>query len=313
MKVAMIGLHKRFCDEPFFEKVHGLIRDQDFYKEDLVLLVTCNRIEIYIASPHLAERHSEIIEKIRQPFEENIEKRFYTFMGFDVLKHLAQVASGLDSLIYGESDIQNQVKKAYEVMGRHLNADGHFLFQKALHISKKVRYEFDIKPLKSLEDQVLAQIHEKLEAKASRFCFVGNSELNRKIYKKLQLASDTQVTLVTDSLSIEEGCFLQAQIIPYHKINNLEPFDCIIGASFYRYLIDPPMTKNSLIIDLSRPKVFKCDHLNAEYYDLNFFEKNSETQALKQVMTRLDALDYIHNNAKRLQNLRFSSFQINAS
>jgi glutamyl-tRNA reductase len=312
MKVAMIGLHKRFCDELFFEKVYGLTLNQEFKKQDLVTLITCNRIEIYIASPNLAERHSEIIEKIRQPFEENIEKRFYTFMGFDVLKHLSQVASGLDSLIYGESDIQNQVKKAYEAMGRHLNADGHFLFQKALHISKKVRHEFDIKPLKSLEDQVCAQIQENLIDSSKRFCFIGNSELNRKIYKKLQLSQNMHVTLVTESPSLEDECFSFAQKISYQELKAQKAFDFVIGASHQRMLVEPPLNHQSLIIDLSRPKILKCPNIPSEYFDLSFFEKNSEVQALKHVMMKLDALDYIHNNAKRLQALRFNSFQASA-
>lgn len=312
MKVAMIGLHKRFCDEVFFEKVYGLVRHQDFYQQDLVMLITCNRIEIYMASPNIAERHSEVIEKLRQPFEENIEKRFYTFMGFDVLKHLSQVASGLDSLIYGESDIQNQVKKAYESMGRHLNADGHFLFQKALHVSKKVRHEFDIKPLRSLEDQVCNQILEKFDNKNIRFCFVGNSELNRKIFKKLHLNETSEVTLVTESIWTPEDTFKNCHKISYEMLDSQQAFDCVIGATHYRCSATAPINSDALIIDLSRPKVLKYQDPCFQYYDLSFFEKNSESQALKQIMMKLDALDYIHNNVKRLQNLRLVSLHSNA-
>lgn len=312
MKVAMIGLHKRFCDESFFEKVYGLICNQDFACQDLVMLITCNRIEIYIASPYLAERHSEIIEKLRQPFEENIEKRFYTFMGFDVLKHLAQVASGLDSLIYGESDIQNQVKKAYESMGKHLNADGHFLFQKALHIAKKVRHQFDIKPLKSLEDQVCAQINQKFNDLRKRFCFVGNSELNRKIYKKLQCHEASDVTLITDYPLLIQQSFCHAKKLTYDKLEQQPGFDCVIAATHQRSMIKPLLKEESLVIDLSRPKVLNYNSSSCHYLDLSFFEKNSEMQALKHVMMKLDVLDYIHNNAKRLQSLRLNSFHTQA-
>lgn len=312
MKVAMIGLHKRFCDESFFEKVYGLIRGHDFNASDLVLLITCNRIEIYIANPNIAERHSEIIEKIRQPFEENIEKRFYTFMGFDVLKHLAQVASGLDSLIYGESDIQYQVKKSYELCGKELNSDGHFLFQKALHIAKKVRHEFDIKPLKSLEDQVYTQVQDAINSQTRRICFVGNSDLNRKICKKMSLIPQLEITLVTDAMVFVDDIFEGTQKISYDLLPNSRPFDCVICATNFKHLIEVPVKQDGMIIDLSRPKVLKKPEQNIFYLDLSYFEKNSETQALRQVMLKLDALDYIHNNAKRLQNLRLMSFQMRA-
>lgn len=107
----MIGLHKRFCDEAYFKKIYDRLSFLSLDDEDIVVLQTCNRIELYLASSAIADRHPELLQLFQDPFDEHVEKRFYTFIGFDVLRHLAQVASGLDSLICGETDIQCQVKK----------------------------------------------------------------------------------------------------------------------------------------------------------------------------------------------------------
>jgi glutamyl-tRNA reductase len=38
----------------------------------------------------------------------------YSFFGSECFSHLAKVAAGFDSVIFGEAEIQRQIKKAYE-------------------------------------------------------------------------------------------------------------------------------------------------------------------------------------------------------
>jgi len=298
LEVALIGIHKRFCDEAFFEKVYSHVTKLNFQSQDTVCLLTCNRIEIYLSSDNLSERHPELLNVIKPPFIENVEKQFYTFLGSDVLKHLAQVASGLDSLIYGESDIQHQVKKAYETQGRYLNKDGHFLFQKALHIAKKIRAEFDIKPAKSLVDQVVTKLEPFLNSDKP-MAFMGNSELNQKIYENLKEDIKSPVYIVSRIKPAKDSAFYNLKHYHYQEVENIEELKGVIAATNCSSLdktlkIDPL----GFVLDLSRPKVLSFYHEN--YFDLSFFEKNSTQVALKQYALRLEALEYIQNNVKRL-------------
>jgi glutamyl-tRNA reductase len=309
MDIAMIGIHKRFCDETFFEKVYGTIKNVGFDSEDIVLLVTCNRIEIYLASSFITERHPELLEKIKNRSDENIEKRFYTFIGADVLKHLAHVASGLDSLIIGESDIQNQVKKAYESMGRNLNKDGHFLFQKALHISKKLRSEFDIKPQKSLVDQVFCQIQNHIEDQ-DHIAFIGHSDLNQKLYKKLLEFKPIKATLISLTKPEESSIFKSANYTSYNELEKLSDLSGVICATKDRKISKVLNIKEGgWICDLSRPKIFSEHIQNRLYYDLSFFEEKDSIQALKQQDIRQKASDYINLNVKRLLDFRLSRYE----
>src|SRR6185437_9435078 len=68
------------------------------------------------------------------------------YEGCDCAQHLFRVASGLDSMVIGETEILGQAKKAYEAArasgaaGRYL----HRLFQRAFRVAKQVRTHTDI-------------------------------------------------------------------------------------------------------------------------------------------------------------------------
>ena len=146
-KTAPIELRERFAipREEIPRALAGLRRD--FSLKEVVLLSTCNRVEVYAVSPHanpsdgmLDEFFSELC---RTP---EIKTALYRMKGFDAVRHAFSVAGGLDSMVVGESEILGQVRTAYEAAsaagttGKLTNV----LFQRALFIGKKVRTETGI-------------------------------------------------------------------------------------------------------------------------------------------------------------------------
>ena len=113
---------------------------------EVVLLSTCNRVEIY----GVTERSSATIPRLFQELAEDTGLDFtpylYVHEGLDAAKHLFSVASGLDSLVIGETEITGQVKHAYQsaqaakLTGKRLNR----AFQSALQVAKLVRTETGI-------------------------------------------------------------------------------------------------------------------------------------------------------------------------
>ena len=83
---------------------------------ECVLLNTCNRTEIYGASKDnfsLDYIHNYLSE-FRQLDPEFLKMYSYRRSGEEVVRHLFEVTSGIDSQMVGETEILGQVKKAYE-------------------------------------------------------------------------------------------------------------------------------------------------------------------------------------------------------
>lgn len=90
---------------------------QNWALEEAVILSTCNRVEIYINTKDPDQAESQIVDFISRYHE--IEKtRFtpylYIYRGKEAIRHLFEVACGLDSQILGEVQILGQVKFSLE-------------------------------------------------------------------------------------------------------------------------------------------------------------------------------------------------------
>jgi len=113
---------------------------------EAVLLSTCNRVELYIATgtveeaEHLPWDPVDWLCSYRGIRTAEVRDRFYRFEGVEAVRHLLQVASGLDSMVLGETQILGQVKDAYDT-ARAAGTTGpilNILFQQAVAAAKQV-------------------------------------------------------------------------------------------------------------------------------------------------------------------------------
>lgn len=109
-------------------------------------LSTCNRTELYIVASDPVAAETAALGALSgqsgiRPTD--LAESLYSRRGIEAARHLYRVASGLDSMILGEAEIQGQVKRAYELAlvegatGPILN----HLFRGALSAGKRVRAE----------------------------------------------------------------------------------------------------------------------------------------------------------------------------
>jgi glutamyl-tRNA reductase len=110
---------------------------------EALVLDTCNRVEVYAATEHEVTTN-EIARCVARSSDYGVSTEastFYRYENADCAQHLFRVASGLDSMVVGETEVLGQVKKAYEGarksggVGPYL----HRLFQRAFRVAKEVR------------------------------------------------------------------------------------------------------------------------------------------------------------------------------
>ncbi|MDO4288962.1 MAG: glutamyl-tRNA reductase [Eubacterium sp.] len=114
--------------------------------EEVIILSTCNRSEIYAAT-----REPERAEMILKGFyleEKSPELADYLFCekGRNAILHLYRVVTGLDSMILGEDQILGQVKDALE-LSQEVHGSGKYLtkaFREAITFAKRVKTVYKI-------------------------------------------------------------------------------------------------------------------------------------------------------------------------
>jgi glutamyl-tRNA reductase len=113
--------------------------------DEVVILSTCNRTEIYAVCEH-EENLVGCINSLKTLKTPDLHSYLYIKHGIDAASHLFSVTAGLNSLAIGEDQIQGQVATALdfsqnnETIGKNLN----ILFQNALRIGKRIRTETTI-------------------------------------------------------------------------------------------------------------------------------------------------------------------------
>jgi glutamyl-tRNA reductase len=112
---------------------------------ELVLLSTCNRVEIY-GVVNGVDVDVEGLFQLLSAERLDVSPYVYVKQGVAAVEHLFSVASGLESMVLGETEITGQVKQAYQaaqdarLTGRVLNR----VFQTALQVAKGIRTQTGI-------------------------------------------------------------------------------------------------------------------------------------------------------------------------
>jgi len=108
--------------------------------DEVVLLSTCNRVEIYAVAPTVNGNVKSLFPLLSK-YGCDVREHLYVRDGADAIAHLFSVASGLDSMVLGETEITGQVKHAYESAhaARLTGATLNRVFQKAFQAVKEIR------------------------------------------------------------------------------------------------------------------------------------------------------------------------------
>jgi glutamyl-tRNA reductase len=158
MTVLVVGLSHRSTPEPVLER--AAVPSDDVRKvldelhrsemiSEVLLLSTCNRVEVYADVPRfhpgVAEITSVLARHAGLPVSD-LSEHLYVHFAEAAAEHIFTVASGLDSMVIGESQILGQLRAAY-ALGTEIGSVGsvlHDLAQTALRIGKRVHSDTGI-------------------------------------------------------------------------------------------------------------------------------------------------------------------------
>jgi glutamyl-tRNA reductase len=140
-QTAVVDVRERFAiPESALPEALALLKTMPGLTEGLIVS-TCNRTEFYVTGAFRDSSAPAFFESFYRDFRAGDEKHLFRLWANDCVRHLFRVASGLESMVVGETEIFGQIKRAYEfatgakTAGKLLNR----LFQKSFQVGKQVR------------------------------------------------------------------------------------------------------------------------------------------------------------------------------
>ena len=144
-KTAPVELREKLAVHASRLRCHGCRLKLGGNLAEVVLLSTCNRVEIYGVTPKVNGNVHRLFQLLSTG-ESDFAPHLYVKEGAEAAQHLFAVTGGLDSMVIGETEITGQVKQAYlaaqeaKLTGRVTNR----LFQTALQAAKEIRTQTGI-------------------------------------------------------------------------------------------------------------------------------------------------------------------------
>ena len=277
---------------------------------ELVLLSTCNRVELYAAGddPTVAPSSEDLVDALvgyhNVPMK-RVEGQITSLAQRDAVSHLYRVAASLDSMVVGEPQILAQVKQAYQ-RSVDCGAAGtalHELFQSAMHAARRVHNETELhKHRVSIPSVAIAdfasRVFERFDDK--HVLVIGAGEMADETIRYLKAAGATRIHVVNRNR--ERGGELAASWggvdVPWERLwDQLVAADLVISttganepivtaAAFDQRVASRRQQRAMFILDLAVPRDFEPeigDGLGVYLYSLDDLtvacERNRQARA----------------------------------
>lgn len=290
-KTAAIEIREKLAiPESEVKPIITVLKEQCSVKE-VMLLSTCNRVEILLQSDDIAASLDEVEKAFFDimRYEEDIHFKFVRLTGKDAIRHIFRVTSSLEAMVIGEPQISGQVKNYF-----HLSVEaggcGFFLNQilnRAFITAKRIRNETEIAKfavsISFAAVELAKKIFDRLDNKV--ILIVGAGEMAELAVNHL-LKSGCSHLLVTNrtfsrAVALAEE-FSGSAVRFEYMAEHLETADIIISSTGAKgFVIEPDMIQKCMkrrkhrpmfLIDIAVPRDIDPkinDISNAYVYDID--------------------------------------------
>jgi len=347
--IGLVSVNYKNAPVEVREKLH--LREVDieiisknFLENDIVdgvyIISTCNRTEIYYENLYINNSESKVVHKVIstlanfKKYTESIATYAVVKKNKEVINHIFCLASGLESMLIGEYQIVDQIKKSYKLSkeNKFLSSNLDRLLQKSLNASKYVRSNTKIdKGAVSVSYAAVEKVNAYFKNKNIFITCVGLGETGQLTLQYLVKKNFKNVTLINRTLNKSKQLSEKFKV-NFSKIENLINFigksDLVIFSTSSKKkfinknnLIDifKKREKDLLIIDLSVPtnvsrsvetingiKLVNIDNLKDEV-NKNYKKRKDEIVLAKQFIAKLvNDFSYWLNSKSKSNNIEIS-------
>jgi glutamyl-tRNA reductase len=185
--------------------------------DEAVILSTCNRVEIYAATSLADHQATAALKQFlvdHHNYREPLNGEIYTLPEPRSVEHLFKVASGLDSMVLGETEILGQLKKAYDLALQHKFTGSRLnkAFQRAFNVAKQIRTQTNIQRGSVSVGSVAVELAQKIFNSLSdrQVMVIGAGETSEKTARAL--LSRGAHSIIVSNRSHERAVALAAEL-----------------------------------------------------------------------------------------------------
>lgn len=212
--------------------------------DEAAILSTCNRTELYAASnaAHPLDAGAQFLADFHKLNYAELRPHLYMLPQHDAVRHTFRVASGLDSMVLGETQILGQIKDAIRTadeaggLGTYL----HQLFQRSFSVAKEVRSTTEIGAHSVSMAAAAVRLSQRIFDKISEqnVLFIGAGEMIELC--ATHFAAQNPKTITVANRTMERGEALA------HRFNGKAMRLADLGNQLHQYDIVVSCTASSL-------------------------------------------------------------------
>ncbi|MEC4893331.1 MAG: glutamyl-tRNA reductase [Oscillatoria sp. PMC 1051.18] len=215
MNIVVIGLSHKTAPVEIREKlsitetkIEAAIAQMKSYPhiEEVAILSTCNRLEIYAVAIDTDAGVREICQFLCETGKiclHHLRRHLYILLHQDALRHLMRVAAGLESMVLGEGQILAQVKTTHKLAQKHQGIGRLLdrLFKQAISAGKRVRSETSIGTgAVSISSAAVELAQMKVQNLAAvRVTIIGAGKMSRLLVQHLLAKGAATISIVNRS------------------------------------------------------------------------------------------------------------------
>lgn len=271
MPLQVIGLNHKTASIDIREKlaiseheIKSVVESFCQYKKihACVIISTCNRTEYYIDCEDTQELLCYFCKSIGMDKSE-LEPYLYHKTNVSCIKHLFEVASGLDSMVLGEPQILGQVKSSYDISKSNNKLSNRLdrLFQTSFRVAKSVRSTTNIgkNPVSIANSAV--QLSKQIfgELSSQNILVIGAGATSELLLRYLSKHSHHVLAISNRTISNAQKLAVQFNATTFaieHLGANISDYDLIFTATSSKEpIITTKMIKQALKIRKHRPMV----------------------------------------------------------
>ena len=287
LRSAKLALRERFLMDSTQKSAALDLLVRSDAVDEVIVLSNCNRTEFLVWTQDASEAASSVLRFLARSNNLRLAEwsNFYRLVGDAAVAHVLRVASGVDSVVFGEPEATTSMLSAWQ-QAQRAGTTGRFLdamMAKAFSVAAKVRQDLGVHShMVTVAEAAVTICREALgELKKRRVLVLGAGQMAIAAVRELQNHDAGEITVINRSWDHAQQLSRQYKVRAQHSESLWEQMlaaDVVIAAAAHKthitageleVVMRERKNKRLVIVDVAVPRTVAADVRNLDGVSLH--------------------------------------------